>query len=123
MRRLFILLFAIVLPLQFTWASAAAYCGHEAEAAAAASGGHFGHHAHEHKREGKGDGETKSKAGAKLPDADCAVCHFAGSSGFLPDAAQPSGCDFAMLRYRSPTVDYGSVPAPTPDRPQWPRLA
>lgn len=118
MRRFLILLFAIVLPLQITWASAAAYCGHETSApAAATTGGHFGHHTHEH------PGEAKSKAGAKLPDADCAVCHFATSHVVFPALALPAAHDFIKLRYLNPPVGYGSVPSRTPDRPQWPRLA
>jgi len=125
MRRLLILLFAIVLPLQFTWASAAAYCDHGREqqrehATGDAPGWHFGHHAHQHEGDGGG---TKSKAAAKLPDADCAVCHFAGTNVMLPVTAQPASHLFVTLRYRMLPVDYGSIPARTPDRPQWPRIA
>lgn len=40
-RRLAIVLLAL-LPLQFSWAAVASYCGHETQAAT----GHFGHHGH-----------------------------------------------------------------------------
>jgi hypothetical protein len=122
MRRLLILLFAIMLPLQFTWASAAAFCEHGREhqrqmETGAAPAWHFGHHMHEH------DAGAHGKTGTKLPDADCAICHFAGSHVMLPAATQPASYHFITLRYRVLPVNYGSVPARAPDRPQWPRLA
>lgn len=42
-KKLLIILMLLALPLQFTWAAAAAYCQHEKTTAAEA---HFGHHKH-----------------------------------------------------------------------------
>lgn len=123
MRRLLILLFAVMLPLQFTWASAAAFCEHGREQqrqqeTGSAPAWHFGHHTHEHET-----GGAHGKSGTKLPDADCAICHFAGSQVMLPVATQPASYHFITVRYRVLPVHYGSVPARAPDRPQWLHLA
>lgn len=69
MRRIFVYLLLIVLPLQFTWASASGYCGHETGIAAK----HFGHH--DHKHSGQAQPVKESKA-ASLTHADCEMCHF-----------------------------------------------
>jgi hypothetical protein len=123
MRRLLILLFAVMLPLQFTWASAAAFCEHGREQqhqqeTGFATAWHFGHHTHEHEA-----GRAHGKSGTKLPDADCAVCHFAGSQVMLPAETQPASYHFITVRYRVLPVHYASVTARVPYRPQWLPLA
>lgn len=69
MRRWLLIFVLALLPLQFSWAAVARYCGHEN--AAPGSGTHFGHHPHEH---------TAAPADAKLVgaevDDDCASCHL-----------------------------------------------
>ena len=69
MRRLFVYLLLIVLPLQFTWAAASGYCGHETGISAK----HLGHH--DHKHAGQTQPMDQSK-GAGLTHADCEMCHF-----------------------------------------------
>ena len=73
MRRLLILLLLAVLPLQFAWGAAAAYCGHEK----APSAGHFGHHSHQHQAKAESDsGSAAKKASVLADDLDCAFCHL-----------------------------------------------
>lgn len=48
MRRWFSILLLVLLPIQFSWAAAAAYCEHESGARA----DHFGHHEHDHQGSG-----------------------------------------------------------------------
>lgn len=74
MRRLVLICMMLLLPVQWTWAATASYCGHEAGMASK----HFGHHDHQHKNaanEASKDGE-KSPAGL---DTDCDYCHLSGS--------------------------------------------
>ncbi|NCT85339.1 MAG: cobalt-zinc-cadmium resistance protein [Comamonadaceae bacterium] len=115
MFRLVALLFALLLPLQFAWGVAAAYCGHETSGQAVQ---HFGHHAHEH------HAESKKSAGGKLTiDSDCTACH-ATCSVVASDAPARLGA-FAVTGRQAPShLDaHASAPARAPDRPQWPRLA
>lgn len=118
MRRILILLLALLLPLQLAWAGAAAYCGHEK---GAASSRHFGHHSHAHQERtaaGHADGE-----GAKLPDLDCAMCHFAGSHGLVPATDWSAAPGVATLQYHPLATTWRSALARAPDRPQWSRPA
>jgi hypothetical protein len=117
MYRLVALLLALLLPLQFTWGAAAAYCQHETSAPTAR---HIGHHAHEH----KADDGTKKPASAKLTvDNDCTACHATCSAV----ACEPPVSIAALAltgRLAAPTVDaHASAPGRAPDRPQWRRLA
>ncbi|MDF3837551.1 hypothetical protein P3W85_32070 [Cupriavidus basilensis] len=124
MRRFLILLFAILLPLQFAWAGAAAYCNHESRqqeggAGTARTGWHFGHHSHAHHGEAHQQTGTDGKGGTKLPDLDCAVCHFAGAQLVLPDVASTTAHLGVTISYRPLAMAYLSAPGATPDRPQW----
>jgi len=72
MRRWFLVFLMAFLPLQFSWAVAATYCGHEPSGAAT---GHFGHHEHQH----PGAGDTSKDGSGKLAkavDSDCEVCQL-----------------------------------------------
>lgn len=72
-RRLVLLFLLAVLPLQFAWGAAAAYCGHEK----APSAGHFGHHSHQHQAKAESDsGSAAKKASVLADDLDCAFCHL-----------------------------------------------
>ena len=96
-RKFLLILLVAILPLQYAWAAAAAYCGHEA-GGEPASTQHFGHHSHQHKGDDGAPSDTfdtsgtatASHAQADQPDhpdqdppksgkihADCAVCQFA----------------------------------------------
>jgi len=67
-RRLFVILLMIVLPVQFAFAAASGYCGHESGTAAK----HIGHHEHQH----SGQTQAKEAKAASLSHADCEMCHF-----------------------------------------------
>ena len=131
MRRLLLVFLSILLPLQFAWAGAAAYCAHEDIAETTSLAWHFGHHTHQHKADqakqadGSDKGDHRAKAGklAKLPDADCTACHFPGSHGLFAALRLPTDYHFVTLRYQASHHAFGSIPAPVPDRPQWSRLA
>ena len=131
MRRFLILLFAIMLPLQFAWAGAAAYCNHESAqqgngTATASANWHFGHHSHAHQGKLSQHGNSDSKEGKdniKLPDLDCAVCHFASAQLVLPDLATSASHHGVAISYRALAASYLSAPGATPDRPQWPLAA
>ncbi len=119
MRRLMLVFLSILLPLQFAWAGAAAYCAHEKAESPTAVTSHFGHHTHEH----KGDDHQSAGKVTKLPDADCTACHFPGSHGAFAEIHMPGDFHFSTLHYQPRQYAFGSIPAPVPDRPQWPRLA
>ena len=114
MRRWLILVFALVLPLQFAWASASAYCQHES---GEQQSQHFGHHFHAHKGEAKKAADNKFTA-----DADCGSCHASCSVAIaaLPSAHAVAAASPAAKVAASPP--FSSALARAPDRPQWLRL-
>jgi hypothetical protein len=122
MRGFILVLLVCLLPLQFSWAAVAPYCGHEASPQAQ----HVGHHAHEHHEEPTLVLDAESSLTVEpspwTADLDCAQCHASG--------AVPSGVE------ESVHVTHGSAqPSPLaalmaggqgpgrPDRPQWLYLA
>jgi hypothetical protein len=68
MKRLLLIFLLCVVPFQFAWATAGAYCQHETGAAPK----HFGHHAHHHQANAEKT-ETSYKVGKLHPD--CGSCH------------------------------------------------
>ena len=124
MRRWLSLLLLVLLPLQFTWGAAAAYCGHETSQAAR----HIGHHVHAHgdatqqaqaKKPGVGSQDAeKTQAGKLSVDDDCNVCHLS--------AVKPvSTVGMALMDPAAQVMDLGpgnrfSTRAPDhPERPNW----
>ncbi|RZL38374.1 MAG: hypothetical protein EOP35_05950 [Rubrivivax sp.] len=92
MRRWLTIFLLVLLPLQFSWGAAAAYCQHESAGAAR----HLGHHPHEHKAE---VGKTSLSDAAQLEahkahkagqpcDSDCAFCHLGSATALI--AALPA---------------------------------
>lgn len=123
MRRWLILLLLAFLPLQFSWAAVARYCGHETSAAA----GHIGHHdhaGHSHAAKDVDAGQAGQADGTAsgASNLDCGHCHghFAGMvdgvAAFAPRAlagTPPGRVDCACAEH---------TPA-QPERPQWAALA
>ena len=125
-----------MLPLQFSWAAVATYCGHESQAGT----GHFGHHDHEHHADAGSNAGPAADPGADLTsspdeaggangdeapsamDLDCGHCH--GTCSAMPTLAM--GLQGA-LSTALPCVtldEAGGAHAPTrPERPQWLPLA
>ncbi|WP_455288604.1 cation efflux protein, CzcI family [Cupriavidus necator] len=125
MQRVLLILLALVLPLQFAWAGAAAYCRHEVAASAKV---HLGHHEHQHKADsGKAGGHTEGRAGdtdkLALGDPDCGVCHIASLPFARADAQDVQAMHRVEMAPAVPPPRFSSHSARAPDRPQWPRLA
>lgn len=68
MKRLILILLLALVPLQFAWAAAGAYCQHEQ----GSSSFHFGHHAHTHQTKNDSP-DSKTKQVKAHPD--CGSCH------------------------------------------------
>ncbi|MFY9512612.1 MAG: cation efflux protein, CzcI family [Rubrivivax sp.] len=114
MYRLVALLFALLLPLQFAWGAAAAYCQHEATIQTSQTSWHFGHHEHVHKNGSKKSADTKL-----LIDNDCQSCHAACVAA-VSDIVDSPATPVAMRRlvfHAAASPD--SAFARAPDRPQW----
>lgn len=124
MRRWLLVFLLFVLPLQFTWASAAGYCRHEQEANAR----HVGHHSHEH----AGDRDTASKSAQPAADdgdatalglehSDCSFCHLGCAKPFARALSDPTlalGQHFAA----APPGPLALVGADRIERPNWHRV-
>lgn len=126
MRRWLILLFAVLLPLQFTWTAASAYCGHEdgrkaGAATSAPRAEHLGHHAHAHEADAPAaKAPTSPKPGT---DLDCVSCHAAAAPAIGVDAARPWLAAAGLGRAADEPPRFRSAPTRAPDRPQWAGLA
>ena len=125
-RRLLAIVLLALLPLQFSWAAVASYCGHETQAGA----GHLGHHEHPQHAGEAGAAEPVADADANpgvdqapgAMDLDCGHCHghcsvmptlLAGLPGALATAPPSASLD-----------ESGGAHAPSrPERPQWLPLA
>ena len=128
MRRFIALLLLAMLPLQFSWAAVASYCGHETQAGVE----HFGHHAHEHRAVVGSEAEppadlevTAEVQGDKAHgamDLDCGHCHGTCTVMLDPTSGVPGQLSTA---HPSATLEEaGGAHAPTrPERPQWLHLA
>jgi hypothetical protein len=120
------------LPLQFSWAAVAPYCGHETQTGVE----HFGHHDHQHHDGASnaaatiGDPVATSDANpdaghGKAPgamDLDCGQCHGTCSvlldlPSALPDAPSTEPPSATLVE-----VD-GACALTRPERPQWRLLA
>ncbi len=122
MRRWFAILMLALLPLQFSWAAVAAYCGHEFGEAAQ----HLGHHEHDHEHTGvSGADEASAPSDQGTPagfDLDCGHCH--GTCASMP--ATSSDMASLTLATHPITPVEGAVrtlPQSPPERPQWLPLA
>jgi hypothetical protein len=136
-RRFLAIVLLALLPLQFSWAAVASYCGHETQGA-----GHFGHHDHDHAHHAGASSDagpaadlsahaspTPDKTGGaesdKAPgamDLDCGHCHGTCSAMLTSPMGLPGALSTALP---SATLDEtGGAHAPTrPERPQWLPLA
>lgn len=78
----------LMLPLQATWAAAAAYCAHESSPASAK---HIGHHEHVHKASAGDSSKTGGFVKVGDMDPDCDYCHLSVTQWLpaLPDVVPP----------------------------------
>jgi hypothetical protein len=119
MKRYFLILLLVLLPLQFSWAIAGAYCAHEEGAAP-----HFGHHVHKHDKANDGvkKDDVKHEAKKVQADTDCEYCHHVPTSAIFPaDPALAQPGLAAHTRYDGPRY-VSHIPDLIP-RPDWPVLA
>jgi len=120
MRRWLAILMLTLLPLQFSWAAVAAYCGHETGKHAQ----HLGHHEHQHAGQ-TATGKDSAPADQKAPagfDFDCGHCH--GTCASMPALA----ADMTPLTLASHPVTpvkglVRTLAQSPPERPQWLPLA
>jgi len=110
MRRLFLILLLLTMPLQAAWAAGAAYCSHDEKTM------HPGHHMHKHAPSASQDDDG---APADACD-DCDACHHLSASAVLsaqPNLPLPKGAPHLrgeLRRYVSHVPDL----IPPPDRPR-----
>ncbi|VXB42422.1 DUF2946 family protein [Massilia sp. 9I] len=111
MKRYFLILLIVLLPLQFSWALAGTYCAHEQES----SSQHFGHHVHKHDKADEGAKDASQKV---KPDLDCDYCHHVPASAMVP-ADAPIGARDPTVHARFELPTYVShIPDLIP-RPDW----
>jgi len=115
-RKVMVMLLLAVLPFQFVWGAAAAYCQHEQGSEVT----HFGHHFHKHQAKvGKTSAGTvdasKQPAG---DDADCVACHMSCAS-VLSETKPSQRVDQAEQAVPSEGHAYSRLLVPSIDRPNW----
>lgn len=113
MKRLWVILAAVMMLAQWSYAAAGAYCSHEGERSSASA--HWGHHFHSHAGSEQAKDAPDSKASFH---GDCAFCHAAGAFGPVSFAALGLGTHAAPLNALAPPR-LASRSADTPERPQW----
>jgi hypothetical protein len=122
MRRWIAILVLALLPLQFSWAAVAAYCGHESGQPAE----HLGHHEHDHQQlDQAGFDDPNAPAEESAPAGfhfDCGHCH--GTCASMPAPADPIAplalAAHPVARFEGAVRTLAQSP---PERPQWARLA
>lgn len=120
MRRWLAILMLTLLPIQFSWAAVASYCGHESGAAAQ----HLGHHEHQHAGQPSADKDStpEDQSASTGYDFDCGHCH--GTCASMP---APAGDMTPLTLTSHPTAPGEGVirtlAQSPPERPQWLPLA
>lgn len=115
-KKLILIFLLAILPLQYAWAAAAAYCQHEQEMSA-----HFGHHTHEHKAHADAPDDEEAPVNSAA-DTDCEICQLSTKLSFLsavPDVVPVSGFELSanlLLSFSSHIPD-------GPQKPDWRAVA
>ncbi len=118
MRRLVLICVMLLLPVQWTWAAAAAYCAHETGVAAK----HMGHHEHKHQQSQADAGKPSPDGKLTVPgglDSDCHFCHLGSVQWLSPTvaAALPVAAAPPRFEYIAPTSSHIPSGPERPDRP------
>jgi hypothetical protein len=116
MRFWIIVLLAVLMPLQLSWAATGRYCQHETDTASK----HIGHHIHQHQfteRTEEG-GEFAKKISV---DMDCGTCQ-AGCSMAIQEQDVIQTVDLTLHIAPRPLARSSPAPEDRPDRPQWDAL-
>ena len=113
MRRRIAILLLLLLPFQFCWSAAAAYCQHEGGVSAA----HLGHHFHVHKTASKAGKDASALSGL---DSDCPSCVLHADGPSLPPDMPSLGASVAHVApVPSAVIAAPSPPPSLPERPKW----
>jgi hypothetical protein len=113
MRRRILLLLLMLLPFQFCWSAAAAYCRHESGATTV----HLGHHFHVHKAVSQADPAAGALAGL---DGDCPSCVLHADGPSLPPDIAALAASVAHLAPVPSEARAAPPPPPSlPERPNW----
>ncbi|MDC8760742.1 hypothetical protein [Janthinobacterium fluminis] len=115
MKRIFLILLLLALPLQMSWAAASAYCLHEEGKSAQ----HLGHHSHEHKAKAE---KTPAKKDNGQPHSDCNFCHGIGQATF-PITAHLAVFSPGSSPVEASPIFYASHIPDGPKRPDWRSVA
>lgn len=114
--RWLLILFLLLAPIQFVWAAAAPYCGHEA---GTQTNRHFGHHEHRHQADGNVASAHGGDADASAAfHADCEACHL-GASAAVPMPAVRIGLLLPPPPAMAAMPRLDSHIPPEPERPDW----
>ena len=120
MRRWLAILMLTLLPLQFSWAAVAAYCGHENGQRAQ----HLGHHEHQHADQAKvsKDSTPADQSAPSGFDFDCGHCH--GTCAGMPAPADGLAPN-AQVSHPVTSIEgtLRTLAQSPPERPQWLPLA
>lgn len=111
-RRLIFIVLLAILPVQFSWAAASAYCRHESGAAMK----HFGHHEHQHQAAPDGASKDKKAASSTQTDNDCGTCQLSAAQPIPPAAPAMAVQGTEPPRFGC-AATYGSHIPSGPERP------
>lgn len=106
----------LIMPLQSSWAVAAAYCQPENEVKTS----HFGHHDHQHEHQhaqAAGDADNAGDESANLNSPDCLDCHGAYNGITVSSFAAPPPGPVA----EPPAAAASSLTSASPSRPEKPQ--
>jgi hypothetical protein len=116
MRFWIIILLAVLMPLQLSWAATGRYCQHESDITSK----HVGHHTHQHQvteRTELGGDFAKTIS----VDLDCGTCHT-GCSMATQEPEVVKKIALTLMLAPRPIVRSSPGPADRPERPQWDAL-
>jgi cytochrome c553 len=120
MRRWLLIFLLVLLPFQFSWASASAYCQHERDTQPE----HWGHHESETRGTDRShSGEGAQKNSSTQPNAvvgECAVCH-AGYAQHADASVAPvlAAVHVTQALRAMPAERFASHISDVPLRPDW----
>ncbi|WP_034294243.1 cation efflux protein, CzcI family [Herbaspirillum sp. RV1423] len=114
MRRFFLVILLLLLPLQLSWAAMASYCQNEAIQTRA----HFGHHEHTTTPKSVSTKEKVSK-GAADNDVECGFCHLSCAKSVCTYPQLKASVDFNPAVYPFIHSSFSSHIAEGPEKPNW----
>lgn len=114
MRRSFLVILILLLPLQLSWAAMAPYCQNEASQTRI----HFGHHEHKTSQKPILTKDHVSKSVADN-DTECGLCHLSCCKSVTTYTRLKLSADFNMAVYSLTPSDFSSHIAEGPEKPNW----